>query len=415
MKKTALILGAGVTGLAAGWASKAPVYEASDRPGGLCASYYVRPGDKRRLARRPADGEAYRFEKGGGHWIFGIQKETEKFFKGAGRLNNYRRRAAVFFPKKNVFVPYPIQRHWRRDSGKVESVLSPRPRTMKDWLSQTFGLELCRLFFHPFHDLYTDGMCAAIAPADLYKSPRGSSAGAGGYNRDFCYPQDGLDQFSRRLAASCDVRYRKEVVRIDVGKNRVYFSDGESLGYEKIVSTLPLCRMMRLTGLLAKEKPDPHTSALILNLGARRAERCPEDYWIYVPENDLRFYRVGFYSNVDASFLPASERRVKTHAAIYVERAYSGGCKPAGAELARYKRGVVEMLKRWRFIKDAQVLSDDWVEVAYTWSRPGSRWREKALRALKSHGIVQAGRFARWHFQGVADSLKEGWDAGKKI
>ena len=67
----ALILGGGMTGLAAGWASGLPVYEADTAPGGICSSYYIRPGSQERLHRPPEDGEAYRFEIGGGHWIFG--------------------------------------------------------------------------------------------------------------------------------------------------------------------------------------------------------------------------------------------------------------------------------------------------------------------------------------------------------
>ncbi len=70
-KRQTLILGAGVTGLAAGYASGLPVYEAASAPGGICSSYYVRPGSTQRLSQAPADGEAYRFEIGGGHWIFG--------------------------------------------------------------------------------------------------------------------------------------------------------------------------------------------------------------------------------------------------------------------------------------------------------------------------------------------------------
>lgn len=37
-----------MTGVAAGWASGLPVYEATERPGGIC-SYYMRPGHEERL------------------------------------------------------------------------------------------------------------------------------------------------------------------------------------------------------------------------------------------------------------------------------------------------------------------------------------------------------------------------------
>ena len=82
------VLGGGVTGLAAGLSSGLPVFEAMTDPGGICSSYYVRPGEKTRLAQAPADGEAYRFEIGGGHWIFGgdpgVSGGSKQFGLGRG-------------------------------------------------------------------------------------------------------------------------------------------------------------------------------------------------------------------------------------------------------------------------------------------------------------------------------------------
>ena len=54
-----LVLGAGMTGLAAGCASGGIVLEREQRPGGICTSYYVRPGSAERLPHAPPDGEAY--------------------------------------------------------------------------------------------------------------------------------------------------------------------------------------------------------------------------------------------------------------------------------------------------------------------------------------------------------------------
>ena len=49
MKNDRIILGAGVTGLSAGVVSGLAVFEAEAFPGGLCSSYYIRPGSKKRL------------------------------------------------------------------------------------------------------------------------------------------------------------------------------------------------------------------------------------------------------------------------------------------------------------------------------------------------------------------------------
>ena len=70
--KETFILGAGMTGLAAAMVSGLKVYEAQEVPGGICSSYYLKANENDPLYSVPEDQEAYRFEIGGGHWIFGM-------------------------------------------------------------------------------------------------------------------------------------------------------------------------------------------------------------------------------------------------------------------------------------------------------------------------------------------------------
>jgi protoporphyrinogen oxidase len=160
------ILGGGMTGLAAGWASGLPVYEAEAAPGGICSSYYLRPGTQERLAQSPPDQEAYRFEIGGGHWIFGGDPAVLRLIRTLAPATAYERKSSVFFPDQNLYVPYPLQNHLGR-LGKelrtralVEILTTPKGkfRTMADWLVQSFGPTLTESFFGPFHELYTAGL-----------------------------------------------------------------------------------------------------------------------------------------------------------------------------------------------------------------------------------------------------------------
>lgn len=109
-KYKAVVIGGGVTGLSAGIASGAPVFEATDRAGGIGMSYYVRPGENKILRSAPQDHKAYRFEVGGGHWIFGSDPQVLFFLGKNGKLAHYSRNSAVFFTKKFfVFlIPYRI-------------------------------------------------------------------------------------------------------------------------------------------------------------------------------------------------------------------------------------------------------------------------------------------------------------------
>jgi len=423
------ILGGGVTGLAAGITSGLPVLEAAAQPGGICSSYYVRPGTQTRLPNAPTDGEAYRFEIGGGHWIFGGDPTILHFIETLASVKRYSRRSAVYFADKDLYVPYPLQNHLRfldeeAITNALQELTDPTNNnftTMKEWLTVSFGPTLCDLFFYPFHDLYTAGLYESIAPQDAYKSPVNlaqvirsafQEAPAVGYNVTFLYPQDGLNQLAQRMAAQCDIRYNHRVVEIDAANHRLTFSDGRNATYDTLLSTLPLNRIIEMTGLDVPGEPEPYTSVLVLNIGAVRGPHCPDDHWLYNPDARSGFHRVGFYSNVDPSFLPQSAQETNDRVSIYVERAYAGGTSPSPEEVDQYATAVVAELQAWGFINEAEVVDPTWIDVAYTWAWPGSTWKAQALRRLQEEGIFQVGRYARWVFQGIADSIKDGFYAG---
>src|SRR5215470_11986171 len=96
------IIGGGMTGLGVGMTTGFGVLEQCDRPGGICASYEC---------------DGYRFELGGGHWIFGGDPVVTRLLAGASEIRSYRRRSAVLFlggrectrELRDLMVPYPIQ------------------------------------------------------------------------------------------------------------------------------------------------------------------------------------------------------------------------------------------------------------------------------------------------------------------
>ena len=157
--------------------------------------------------------------------------------------------------------------------------------------------------------------------------------------------------------------------------------------------------------------PDPATGVMVLNLGARRGPRCPDDHWVYVPESRAGFHRVGIYDNVADHFLPASRRGGHTHASLYVERAFHGP-RPGDDAQRRFVAATIEELAGWGWIGNVEAADLTIVDCAYTWAWPGSVWRERAIEALEQAGIRPVGRYARWRFQGIADSLAEGLAAG---
>ena len=429
MSRENLIIGAGMTGLAAGVTSGWPVLEAAASPGGICSSYYMRPGDREPLSEPPGDG-AYRFEVGGGHWIFGGEPAVLHFIERLVATRRYARRSSVFFADDGLYVPYPLQNNLRyldRETALAALEEMARPSggatTMEAWLEDSFGSRLTRRFFGPFHDLYTAGLYRSIAPQDPYKSPVDlklaltgafDDAPAVGYNTTFLYPERGLDELSRQLAARCRVEYGCRVTALDLEARELVLGDGSRRPYDRVLSTLPLNRAVAMAGLDPGAPADPHTAVLVLNIGARRGPACPDDHWLYVPHSQAGFHRVGFYSNVDRSFLPAGS--ADSTVSIYVERAYPGDAgEPDRKATDDYAAQVMDELTRWGFIDGAEVVHPTWIDVAYTWSWPGSGWQRQALAALEAQGIHQLGRYGRWTFQGIADSLRDGLVAGSSF
>jgi protoporphyrinogen oxidase len=427
MKPSTIVLGGGITGLAAAMASRAPVYESSDHPGGICSSYYLRPYEGLRLMQCPEDGEAYRFEIGGGHWIFGGDALLNHFICALAPARTYTRRSSVYFKNRNLYVPYPLQNHLSfLDKATTSQALSEMAvastgevQTLAQWLEQTFGPTLTRLFFAPFHELYTAGLWCRIAPQDGYKSPLALSqaiqgalgkAPAVGYNASFLYPENGLDAIVRAMANRCQVHYHHRVVHIDLQRRRVHFADGEEASYANCLATLPLSHLVELADLPMETLPAPHTSVLVLNIGAVKGPRCPSDHWLYTPDSQAGFHRIGFYSNVDPSFLPASRRDDRT--SIYIERSFKQGENPAEAEVKSYTDAVILELQEMGFIQEVEAVDPTWIEVAYTWAWPGSGWKQEAMAELETHGVFPVGRYGRWNFQGIAASIKDGFQAG---
>ena len=119
------------------------------------------------------------------------------------------------------------------------------------------------------------------------------------------------------------------------------------------------------------------------------------------------FHRVGFYDAVDPDFLPAPNRRAKDRVSLYIERAFVGGQRPSPEATERYASEVVRELQDWGFLGAAEVVDPTWIDVAYTWSWPGSAWTRQAMRTLEQHRVFPSGRYGRWNFQGIAESIRE--------
>ncbi len=249
-------------------------------------------------------------------------------------------------------------------------------------------------------------------------SGAGSTAADGGatYNSRFWYPEsDGIGQLVRQLDPGL-FWVQDEVIAIDPVA-RVVRTRGQEIPYEHVISTLPLPDLLRMCvagstaggtattvggGTAAADRLSA-AGVAAFQVGLRGG--CPDLlrdlHWLYVPDPDIVFHRVGVYSNIHGNMAPAG------CFSLYVEVGLEHGKTPNWEELERRVTGDLEKLE---IARRAQV------EVSVRHAiRPGyvhfdHAWKNlvpTAVRELADAGVRCVGRYGRWDYISMEDAIRE--------
>ena len=73
-----------------------------------------------------------------------------------------------------------------------------------------------------------------------------------------------------------------------------------------------------------------------------------------------------------------------------------------------YVTAAVAEMEELGYIGAVDVVDQSWIDTAYTWRRPSSTWVRDACASLEALGVHPVGRYGRWRFQGIADSVRDG-------
>ena len=404
-----LIIGAGISGLTAANYLKKDylLIEKENEPGGYCRTihrgdyvwdyaghfFHFKTDEFRRLFHENIPEQD----------IISQTKRTKILYKG--QLVDYPFQTNIHQLEKQEFIDCLYDLFQRKEKPEYSDFL--------DMLYGKFGKSIVEKFLRPYneklyacdlHQLDKDAMGRFFPYADIpqiianMKREQDSS-----YNSTFLYPRNGagsfLDVLYRRLDAT-KVRLGCTLTRVDAERKLAYTDGGEEISFEYLINTAPLNHFLAMLGTDAALELNGRLSynkVLVFNLGFSKKSAFKE-HWIYVPDKDVNYYRIGFYDNILST----------DKLSMYVEIGYP---KDAAVDTEQQLALTLENLKRCGIVTEDNSLiasSTILMDPAYVHIR---RDTEAAIaemkRSLAVSGIHTIGRYGGWTYCSIEDCMLE--------
>ena len=418
-----IIVGAGPTGLGAAWRLHELghddwlIVEATAEAGGLARSF--------------VDDKGFTWDIGG-HVQFSHYEYFDRVMDdllGPGGWNHHQRESWIWM--RDRFIPYPLQNNLHRLpaedldhclQGLVDIATQfPKqvPNTFKDWILSTFGAGIADVFMLPYnfkvwaHDpslMNATWVGDRVAPTDLRKVLKNlvyqTDDRAWGPNNTFRFPKrGGTGAIWKACAAKLPRKrqvYNRAVTSIDLRKRTLVLSDGLTLTYDSLISTVPLVQLVEVS---SRSDLDPiakrgllSSSSNIVGLGiaGQPPQTLSTKNWIYFPEPNCPFYRVTVFSNYAEANVPAPGST------------WSLMCEVSESDYRLVNQqslieSVVEGAVATGLVKDARQILSRWsYRAPYGYPVPGLE-RDSALAQIlpefERFGVYSRGRFGLWKYE----------------
>jgi protoporphyrinogen oxidase len=428
-KKKILIIGAGLAGLSAAWhlqrrGYEPTVFEKSSQPGGLCRS--------KTLAGFTFDCD--------GHLLHFRHRYTYNLVKRllGDNLAQHRRSAWVYSHRRYIRYPFQANLHGLPLGVAQECLLGYLQRNglaknhdklnFGQWIIHEFGRGIAKHFMLPYnakfwtvppHDLTCDWLAGFIPVPSLRQVVEGTvkeSHRQFGYNATFWYPRrGGIYQLPRALAQSVKhLHTNVEITGIDLDNKVVTTASGRQEAYDYAISTVPLPEIASLAAGLPRTikahcKRLRWNSIFNLNLGINSNHHTGR-HWIYFPEKNFSFFRVGFYHNFSNHLAPADTT------SLYVEVSYS-------KEKPIHKAAIIANIKHALHAlgipaHNGSVCVQDSNDITYgypLYDRHYQVSRRQIIQFLERRGVFPCGRYGSWRYFSMEDAILDGRRAAEML
>ncbi|MBF0482118.1 MAG: FAD-dependent oxidoreductase [Desulfovibrionaceae bacterium] len=427
MRLKYLIVGAGPTGLGAGWRLRELgedsflILEKNSHVGGLAASF--------------TDAAGFTWDIGG-HVVFSHFPYFDRLLDDllSGDYLEHQRQA--FIRVAGTWTPYPFQnniRHLPRELAWecVRGLLPANrcrferpcgdafaPADFREWIDYVFGEGIAKIFMYPYNfkvwatppeRMSSTWIGERVSVVSLERVLKNIILGLDdvsfGPNNVFKFPlRGGTGEIFRRLAARLTgkIATGQAAAVIDPLAKTLVTESGETFAYDNLLFTGPLDL---LAAKIVRGAPDAvreaaglleHNGALIAGVGLAGGAIDPK-CWMYFPEDNCPFYRVTNFHNYSPNNVPAAGQR-----ALMTEVSFSAH-KPE--DRASHFDRVTGGLTACGLLKDHEqqsVVSRWETAVDYAYPIPTLR-RDAALATiqpwLEAHGVFGRGRFGGFKYE----------------
>lgn len=320
---------------------------------------------------------------------------------------------------KNKFIDFPFQKniHQLNKTDFIDCLVelfNPIEGTIssfKSMLYNKYGKGICDRFLIPYNEkLYAcdldlldkDAMGRFFPHVDKeeiirnFKVTNNSS-----YNNNFIYPKGGAIEYISEIFRQLDsnkIRTGCEVKKINIEAQEVQLNTGETIHYDRLISTIPFPKLLKSSGLNFNEKLYSWNQVLVFNLGFDTKGPQKKLHWIYFPEKKYCFYRVGFYDNI----------LNQDRSSLYVELGFKHNEEVNPEKWLKHV--LTDLVKANIITKDQKLIDHEVILMnpAYVHISQNSQDDVKQKKEnLAKKNIYSIGRYGSWTYCSIEDNILE--------
>jgi protoporphyrinogen oxidase len=416
-----IVLGAGLTGLSASVSLKKDylLVEKNKHVGGLTSTEKIKD---------------YLFDHTG-HWLHLKNLITKKFiekimFKKMLKIN---RQSKVLFDGRLGDFPfqYNLSAYKKDFITKCLVSLMKRkeyvsPKNFEEFCTINFGHEIANSFLLPYNlklwgadaKNISHKWCERFFPKPNTENIIAGALGGSnfqGYNDKFYYPKKGgIGTLSNTIYNSLDKKktlLNAKVSSINFVKKKITINNS-IFTYKNLISTIPLPNLLGLlenvpANIKNQKNKLKCTKLRYINYGIKN-KILKNIHWLYIPDKNIPFYRIGCSSNAVPSLAP------KGCSSVYLE--VSNNNNHSDKEILRLARKFLLNNNIIKTEKDIEVEALRKLDFGYViFDKNYDSSRNAIHNFLNKNSIFSLGRYGSWIYSSMEDSMLEGFEIKKNI